>query len=68
MGGKEFAGDALFGHLPRDVLDAVFADVHVQALSVVGPGTAGAVEAAVLVVHPKHGPRAVNQFPLPQED
>ena len=33
-------------HLPRDVLDAVLADVEVQALAVVGPGAAGAVEAA----------------------
>jgi hypothetical protein len=50
------------------MLDAVFADVHVQALAIVGPGATGAVEAAVLVIHPEDGPRAVNQFALPQQD
>ena len=37
--------------LPGDVLDAVLADVQVQAGRIVGPGTARAVEAAVLLVH-----------------
>ncbi len=51
VGGEELAPDPLAGHLPGDVLDPVLADVQVQALGVVGPGAAGAVEPAVLVVH-----------------
>jgi hypothetical protein len=49
-------------HLPRRVLDAVLADVQAQAGRVVGPGAAGAVEPAVLVVHHHQSPYALQGF------
>src|SRR5580704_4309093 len=67
VGREEFAGHALASHLPCDVLDAVLADVHVQALAVVRPGTPGAIEAAVLVVHTEDGTGPLDQLPLLQE-
>ena len=64
--GEEGAVDALARHLPRDVLDAVLADVEGDAL-VVGPGTSGAVESADRVVHREHGAGADDRFPCAQE-
>jgi hypothetical protein len=63
--GEEGAVDALARHLPRDVLDAVLADVEGDAL-VVGPGTSGAVESPDRVVHREHGAGADDRF-LAQE-
>ena len=68
MGGEELRPHALVGHFPGDVLDAVLADVQVQALGVVGPGAPGAVEPLALVVHPEDGFRAVHQLALAGQD
>src|SRR5207237_5952409 len=65
--GEEITSDALAGHLPGNVLDAVLADVHTQALAVVGPRAAGAVEAAILVVHAEDRAHAIDDLALPQE-
>ena len=64
VGREEVGGRPFLGQLPGGVLDAVLADVHGQAVAVVGPGAAGAVVAAVLVVHLEDGPRAVDQLVL----
>src|SRR5207302_1002495 len=64
---EEVGADSLAGHLPRDVLDPVFTQVEVQALVVVRPRAAGAVEALVLVVHPDDGPRPVDRLAGPHQ-
>ncbi len=66
--GEELAPDPLAGHLPGDVLDPVLTDVQVQALGVVGPRASGAVEPAVLMVHPHDRPRPVHQRALAHQE
>lgn len=68
VGGEELRADPFAGHLPGDVLDAVLADVQVQALGVVRPRAPGAVEAAALVIHPHDGPGSVHHGALTQQE
>src|SRR5208337_274490 len=48
--------------------DAVLADVHGQAVAVVGPGAAWAVITPVLMIHVEDDAGSVDQLVLPQQD
>jgi len=65
--GEKVGTDSLVGHLPRDVLDAVLADIESQPLGVVRPCASRAVESAVLVVHLVDRARAVHERVLAQQ-
>ena len=62
VGGEELARHAPAGQLPRDVLDAVLAEVQLQAVLRVRPRAARAVEAAVLVVHLRQHARSLERL------
>ena len=62
--GEELTAHALARHFPRRVLDAVLANVETQTVPVIGPCAARAIVAAVLVIHPEDGSRAVDELAL----
>src|SRR4029453_11393548 len=67
VGREEVGGGFLSGQLPGGGLVAVLADVHAEAVPVVGPGAAGAVVAAVLMIHPEDDTGTVDQLALLQQ-